>query len=121
MSVFLAALAEHYPDLVRQVEALDGIVGNRAVDVLELLARSDQDAEKLRAIINGATTDLVVAIERVLAHGPDPRGLGIAITLAILRGFQLGLWSAAQDRASLREDSLRRRLRAHDARPQGRA
>lgn len=112
MNAFLLAVSDHYPDLLRQVKALDAVIGNRAVEVLDVLAKADGEAPKMDATLRAIVDDFLEA-----SDGPnDPKLLGYALLAAVLRAFQVGLWAGQQGLASWREEDYRRRLKVIEKR-----
>lgn len=115
MSAFLLTLAKEFPDLVAALDEVDQIVGNRPVDVLEVLAREDDLAPKIRAMLDAVVGDLTHGIEQ-LRGGDDARHAGMLLLAAALRSFEVGLWLGQRQQASLMPSHARARLKVLDRR-----
>ena len=116
MSRFLQALQDHYPDLVREMDAVDAMVGNRPIDVLDLMAATSDEAERVRATLGGGFEDARDAIFDLLDAGPSADHehrlrLGASLMIALYRAYEVGLWTGQQRLASLKPRDLTARLR----------
>ena len=113
VTAFLNVLANHYPDLWRRLQKLHEVVGNREVDILEIFARADEEAPRVRVALDAIASDLHEALEAMM---DDPRLAGHRLLFAALSAFELGMWVNEQRLMSLRPEDVERRVKALDRR-----
>jgi hypothetical protein len=115
-SRFMAVLETSYPDLVKALADMDGIVGNREVEVLQALCASNDEAERLNAAMRGATGDLTGIFQDFEGNSRvDAKRAQIQFNVhtvsLLLRMIELGVWLGQERLMSLKPAPLRHRLK----------
>lgn len=119
MSHWRAAVNLAYPVMAKALDSLGAAIGNRPVDVFEVMVEEGGEADRVRRVIRAAFEDAREAME---AYQDSPAGrtgaaeLAVRLTVALAGCFQLGVWLGEGRRASLdpAPNRLRRRLAALD-------
>ena len=116
-SRLMAVLEASYPDLVRTLLVAEEIVGNRRVDVLRAYAMSDDEAERVRAILRGGYGDIQAAVEDYDTNAQIDKQRAavqqsVHVTSVLVRILELGVHLGRHRLMSLEAAPLRHRLEA---------
>ncbi len=117
MSRWGAAVALHYPAMAKTLETIGEAIGNRPVDVFDVMVEAAAEVERLRAVVRASFEDAREAVDAYLdspAGRTEATELAVRLTLVLIGCVQLGVWLGEGRAATLDPHRVRRHLAALD-------